>query len=270
MFVALLLRVSVISGFCWHCPFLHLIVSSQHQNPCCIKSSESCLPPSVTVVIVSPWHNRSLSVTVVIVSPWLNRSLSVTVVIVSPWHDRSLSVTVAIVSPWHDRSLSVTVISWRQSCYTQKMVYANPLVDINIPNSTATVTLVSQFGLVSRGNFVWICFTSPFYSIAVVSGHCLVILSLTINEIFKWLSSWPILLQKSFWWWQCSDTYIISLFPHLHTPPHPPSLISLMVSVDIKHHASCLLPWCQFSDMLIHCNLPLLPIPNKPYGFCGH
>ena len=31
---------------------------------------------------------------------------------------------------------------------------------------------------------------------------------------------------------------ILSLFPHLHTPfpPFPPSLISLMVSVDVKHH----------------------------------
>ena len=24
-------------------------------------------------------------------------------------------------------------------------------------------------------------------------------------------------MQKSFWWWQCSDRYIISLSPHLHT-----------------------------------------------------
>ena len=40
------------------------------------------------------------------------------------------------------------------------------------------------------------------------------------------------LMQESFWWWQCSDRYIISLFPHLHTPL-------------------------------------LLPVPNKPYGFCG-
>ena len=32
--------------------------------------------------------------------------------------------------------------------------------------------------------------------------------------------------------------YIISLFPHLHTPfpPFSPSLISLVVSVDVKHH----------------------------------
>ena len=31
---------------------------------------------------------------------------------------------------------------------------------------------------------------------------------------------------------------IISLFPHLHTPPHAfsPSIISLIVSVDVKRH----------------------------------
>ena len=43
------------------------------------------------------------------------------------------------------------------------------------------------------------------------------------------------LMQKSFWWCQCSDRYIISLFPHLHTP-FSPSLISLKVSVDVIHH----------------------------------
>ena len=42
-------------------------------------------------------------------------------------------------------------------------------------------------------------------------------------------------MQKSFWWWQCSDRYIISLSPHLHTL-FSPSLISLMVFVDVKHH----------------------------------
>ena len=45
-------------------------------------------------------------------------------------------------------------------------------------------------------------------------------------------------MQESFWWWQRSDRYIISLFPHLLTPfsPFSPSLISLMVFVDVKHH----------------------------------
>ena len=45
-------------------------------------------------------------------------------------------------------------------------------------------------------------------------------------------------MQKSFWWWQCSDGYIISISPHLHTPfsPFSPSLISLMVSVGVKRH----------------------------------
>ena len=51
------------------------------------------------------------------------------------------------------------------------------------------------------------------------------------TETLKWPSSLPILMQKSFWWWQCSDRYIISLSPHLHTllPPFSPFLISLMV-----------------------------------------
>ena len=78
-------------------------------------------------------------------------------------------------------------------------------------------------------------------------------LSLTINETLKWLSSLSILMQESFLRWQCSDRYIISLFPHLHAF-FSLSLVSLMVSVDVKHHV-CLLQW------------PL--VPNKPYDLCG-
>ena len=75
----------------------------------------------------------------------------------------------------------------------------------------------------------------------VVCGHCLVTLSLTINETLKWLSSLPTLMQKSFWWRQCSGRYIISLCPHLHAPfpIFSPPLTSLMVSLDVK--APCLL-----------------------------
>ena len=47
-------------------------------------------------------------------------------------------------------------------------------------------------------------------------------------------------MQKSLWWCQYSDRYIISLSPHLHTP-FSPSLISLMVSADVKHHVYYLL-----------------------------
>ena len=45
-------------------------------------------------------------------------------------------------------------------------------------------------------------------------------------------------MQKSFWWWQCSDRYIISLFPYLRSPfpLFSPSLISRTVSVHVKHH----------------------------------
>ena len=68
----------------------------------------------------------------------------------------------------------------------------------------------------------------------VVCGHGLVTLSLTSNETLKWLSSLPTLMQQSFWWWQCSDRYILSL-----SPPSPYPFPSI------------------------------LPVPNKPYGFCG-
>ena len=38
--------------------------------------------------------------------------------------------------------------------------------------------------------------------------------------------------------WTGKGDHIISLLPHLHTlfPPFSPSLISLVVSVDVKHH----------------------------------
>ena len=65
------------------------------------------------------------------------------------------------------------------------------------------------------------------------------------TETLKWLSSLPILMQESFWWWQCSDRYIISLSPPpppIPFPPFSPSLISLMVSVDVKHDVYLLTP----------------------------
>ena len=108
--------------------------------------------------------------------------------------------------------------------------------------------------MVSRGTSVRIRFGSPFSSKVVVCGHCLVTLFLTINETLKWFSSLPILMQESFWLWQCSDRYIIiSLFSHLHTPfPHfSPSLISLTISVDVKHHVYLLAAVCGRSHVTL-------------------
>ena len=98
------------------------------------------------------------------------------------------------------------------------------------------LAVVSRFGLavrrfrpVSRKTSVRIRFGSPFSSEVVVCGHCLVTLSITVNETLNWLSSLPILMQ-------CSDRSAISLFSHLLLV-----LISLMVSVDDKHrvYLSC-------------------------------
>ena len=84
-------------------------------------------------------------------------------------------------------------------------------------------------GLVSRGTSLWICFGSPFTSKVVVCEQSCDFVPHNY-EMLKWLSLLPILMQESFWWRQCSDMYIISLFPYHHTPPPPfsPSLISLM------------------------------------------
>ena len=50
-------------------------------------------------------------------------------------------------------------------------------------------------------------------------SHCLVICPLTVNKTLNWLSSLPIVMQKSFWWWQRSVRY--SCFPPTHLPyPH--------------------------------------------------
>ena len=96
---------------------------------------------------------------------------------------------------------------------------------------------------------------SLLFKSVVVCGHCLVTLSLTINETLKSPSSLPIVMQEPSWWWQCSDRYIISLFRHLHTP-FSPSLISLVVSVDVNHHVYLL--WgVSFSAQLQSCVHPI-------------
>ena len=58
----------------------------------------------------------------------------------------------------------------------------------------------------------------------VVCGHCLETLYITScwNIKMALIAAHLNLTQKSFWCWQCSDRYIISLFPHTPSPPPPP------------------------------------------------
>ena len=59
-----------------------------------------------------------------------------------------------------------------------------------------------------------------------------------------------------------------------HSLSHfPPSLISLTVSVDVKHNERRL---CRAHELCeqgggpgISFPFPFHPVPNKPYGFCG-
>ena len=71
--------------------------------------------------------------------------------------------------------------------------------------------------LVSKKMLVWSCVSSPLLKRVVVCGHRLVTVSLTINATLKCLSSLPILMQASFWWWQYSVRYCLPL-------PIPPGI----------------------------------------------
>ena len=88
-------------------------------------------------------------------------------------------------------------------------------------------------GLVNRNG--------PKYSASkVVCGHCLVTFSLRINVTLKWLASLPILMQESFWGWQCSDRYIYNLtfFPlpyHHHPLPVPIILLTKYSCTSVFH-----------------------------------
>ena len=115
-------------------------------------------------------------------------------------------------------------------CIVESLSLCNLAVQLRLCQCTATLNF--------RGASVRMRFDSPFSSEVVICGHCLVTLSLTINETFKWLSSLSILLQELFWWWQCSDRYTIALFTHLHTPS---PFSRPMVSVDVKYHVYLLI-----------------------------
>ena len=82
-------------------------------------------------------------------------------------------------------------------------------------------------------------------------------------------------MQESFWRWQCSDRYIISLSPNLHTP-FSPSIISLMVSVDLKHYVYLLTKFMTNERSkspytnTIHCIVTSPPPPKKKKHCCKH
>ena len=61
-----------------------------------------------------------------------------------------------------------------------------------------------------------------------------------VHRVEPGFPSLLILIQQSFWWWRCNNSYIISLFRHLHTPspafpPPPPFSPSLIIIMYIYH-----------------------------------
>ena len=73
---------------------------------------------------------------------------------------------------------------------------------------------------------------SPFSSRIVVYGHCLVTLSGTMSKTFKWLTTLPFLIPKSFCWWQCCVRYKLPL-PSYLLGFRSPSFIT-KVAQDVK------------------------------------
>ena len=155
------------------------------------------------------------------------------------------------------------------------MWWLHPIVLIFLFFLERVLIVVSRFGLavrlVSGRTSVWYRFGSPFsserlwFSVDTVSWLC----PSFPTETLKWLSSLPILMQESFWWWQCSDRYIISVFPNLHTP-FSPSLISLMVSVDVKHHVYLLVLIATNSSPLQTIRGVLVPVCVCVHSVCTH
>ena len=81
---------------------------------------------------------------------------------------------------------------------------------------------VNQFGLAGKQrdlglNPLWLSFLFKSYDLWTLSCN----FDPHNYETLKWLSSLPTLMQQSFRWWHCSDRYIISLPPHLHSPLLP-------------------------------------------------
>ena len=90
--------------------------------------------------------------------------------------------------------------SARTGYATEGALFVSAKLSIDAVSALRKVWVLKRlWKLESRGTSVRIRYGSPFSSKAVVCGHCLVTLTLTINETLKWLSSLPILmLQESF------------------------------------------------------------------------
>ena len=115
---------------------------------------------------------------------------------------------------------------WKQ----QQNTTCSKMLDTRRKKTNGESWLLSWQGirLVSRKAPTWFHFSSPFSSKRLwFVDTVLWLYPSQLIKTIKWLSSLPILMHETFWWWQCSDRCITSLFPHLHTPmslqlPPPP------------------------------------------------
>ena len=103
---------------------------------------------------------------------------------------------------------------------SQSHQYSKPREDTDLNVSRFGLAVKRQAGKQKGLGSIPLRLSFLFKMFARICGHCLVTLSLTVNETLKWLSSLPILMQESFRRWQCSDRYI-SLPPSSPVPNKP-------------------------------------------------
>ena len=116
-------------------------------------------------------------------------------------------------------------VTWRDfdltHCTTpfkpQHQVAAWPVVAVHLLYLLQLLCMksyVNQFGLavrpVSKWTSAWFCFSSPFSSKRLWFVDT--VLWPRPSQLTK-MALIALLMQESFWWWQCSDMFIISLFP---------------------------------------------------------
>ena len=78
----------------------------------------------------------------------------------------------------------------------------------------------------------------------VEEGDYVLKLLYTVTKTLEWLSSLPVLMQESFWWWQCSDRYII----YVISPSSP------IISVSPASHLSVQRCWLLLIYRAILCS----------------
>ena len=111
---------------------------------------------------------------------------------------------------------------------------------------------------------VWVSsFCSPFSSKAVVYGLCFVTLPCIVTATLKWLSSLPVIMLESFWWWRCSIRCSLP-FPPTSWDPGPHQYLSGdILALNKSNEWTVINHWMFFSTFPVKRGLPTHVCPGR-------